>query len=161
MSTSFKCIRCGQPATATDVRKSDGLCDSCDPGPDFACVDLEAVVEAHASAPLLAELPVKPIDMMLPCPGCGYLHIDAPRLAGDAEAPPFPTEGMSHEEAQPLIDALADYEASWTNPPHRSHWCKYCGHTWRPADVPTNGVKELKTRGQNDSPLPLPRIGLG
>jgi hypothetical protein len=95
--------------------------------------------------------PAAPIDMVLHCPSCGLQHIDAPRLAGDAGAPPHPTEGMSHEEAQPLIDALADYEASWTNPPHRSHLCHHCGHIWRPADVPTNGVAQIKTRGKNDS----------
>jgi len=95
----------------------------------------------------------KPIDMVLHCPACGQQHIDAPRLAGDADAPPHPTEGMSHEEAQPFIDALADYEASWTNPPHRSHLCHHCGHIWRPADVPTNGVAQIKTRGKNDSEI--------
>lgn len=38
----------------------------------------------------------------------------------------------------------------WTNPPHRSHLCKQCGCVWRPADVPTNGVAEIETRGQID-----------
>lgn len=43
---------------------------------------------------------------------------------------------------------------SWTNPPHRSHLCHGCGFIWRPADVPTNGVQAVKTKGQNDSPCP-------
>lgn len=40
----------------------------------------------------------------------------------------------------------------WTNPPHRSHLCHRCGHTWRPADVPTNGVAAIKTKGRKDTP---------
>src|SRR5215475_10184563 len=62
-----------------------------------------------------------PIDMILFCPQCGRQHIDEP---------------------QP--------EKSWDNPPHRSHECQQCGHVWRPADVPTNGVAEIKTKGQHD-----------
>lgn len=44
----------------------------------------------------------------------------------------------------------------WLNPPHRSHYCRPedggCGHIWRPADVATNGVRAVQTRGANDSP---------
>lgn len=40
---------------------------------------------------------------------------------------------------------------AWMNPPHRSHLCAGCGHIWRPADVPTNGVAAILTRGANDS----------
>ena len=47
------------------------------------------------------------------------------------------------------VDALS--------PPHRSHLCAACGHIWRPADVPTNGVASVKTQGQNDSPAPIVR----
>lgn len=42
----------------------------------------------------------------------------------------------------------------WSNPPHRSHLCGQCGHVWRPADVPTNGVSAVKTRGKADSETP-------
>lgn len=53
------------------------------------------------------------------------------------------------------IDA-PDYGATgnpepWTNPPHRSHLCHGCDCVWRPADVSTNGVAELKTRGKADT----------
>lgn len=45
-------------------------------------------------------------------------------------------------------------------PDHRSHLCRPedggCGHIWRPADVPTNGVAAVKTKGQNDSPIAAP-----
>lgn len=61
------------------------------------------------------------IDMLLFCPNCNFQHVDAP---------------------QP--------EKDWTNPPHRSHECQSCGWVWRPADVPTNGVKAIETRGQRD-----------
>lgn len=61
-----------------------------------------------------------PIDMVLYCPECWKQHIDLPD------------------------------EYGWTNPPHRSHFCSACGHIWRPADVPTNGVRAIKTRGKKD-----------
>jgi hypothetical protein len=64
----------------------------------------------------------RPIDMILFCPKCGVQHIDGP-------------EGEHG-----------------TNPPHRSHLCHYCKHVWRPADVPTNGVKEIRTKGERDMP---------
>jgi hypothetical protein len=66
---------------------------------------------------------VAPIDMMLFCPKCGLQHIDAP------------------DERTP----------DWTNPPHRSHLCHGCGCIWRPADVPTNGVAAIQTRGSKDT----------
>lgn len=85
------------------------------------------------------ELPIhherrKPIDMVLFCPCCVTQHIDA------ADWCPVP----SKTEFAPL---------KWTNPPHRSHLCSYCGHVWRPADVPTNGVLFVQTKGKNDSPI--------
>lgn len=63
----------------------------------------------------------KPIDMVLHCPNCGTQHVDKPEPEND-----------------------------WTNPPHRSHLCHMCGMVWRPADVPTQGVKKIKTVGKND-----------
>lgn len=46
-------------------------------------------------------------------------------------------------------------EGDWTNPPHRSHLCHYCGHIWRPADVATTGVKDIATRGEHDDSEPV------
>lgn len=63
-----------------------------------------------------------PIDMLLWCPSCGLQHVDAP----DEQTP------------------------GWTNPPHRSHRCKGCGHIWRVCDRPTNGVAEISTFGKAD-----------
>ena len=76
-----------------------------------------------------------PIDMILNCPACGMQHID--------KADPYPE--------------LRDIRVPpWTNPPHRSHLCHGCGFIWRPADVPTNGVESIKTKGKNDSVSPAP-----
>ncbi len=74
----------------------------------------------------------EPIDMVLHCPACGEQHVDAPEpsVEHDHGAVEFP---------------------AWDNPPHRSHLCHGCGHIWRPADVATNGVREIKTQGKNDS----------
>ena len=73
-----------------------------------------------------------PVDMVLHCPVCHMQHIDAPEAFG---------------EGGECTDA------GWANPPHRSHLCHGCGHIWRPADVPTNGVAAVKTKGKNDSPI--------
>ncbi len=63
-----------------------------------------------------------PIDMVLHCPSCGLQHVDEPD----------------------------ERTAGWSNPPHRSHLCHRCGSIWRPADVPTNGVRATQTTGKND-----------
>lgn len=39
----------------------------------------------------------------------------------------------------------------WSNPPHYSHLCKHCGIIFRTANIATNGVKAITTRGQNDT----------
>lgn len=72
-----------------------------------------------------------PIDMILHCPVCHTQHIDAPGTL--------------------ITDDSGDGEYLWTNPPHRSHLCHGCGCIWRPADVPTNGVKAITTRGKADT----------
>lgn len=77
---------------------------------------------------------MKTLDMVLHCPKCGMQHIDRRDT---------PEDGADWN----------DPEIAWTNPPHRSHLCAGCGHIWRPADVPTNGVQAVKTAGKNDSPL--------
>ena len=88
---------------------------------------------AHA---LLAHLE-QPIDMVLYCPSCGEQHIDEPAPC---------TSSMCETGCACPQDCIA-----WTNPPHRSHLCRRCGCVWRPADVPTNGVKDIKTEGKNDT----------
>lgn len=76
------------------------------------------------------------IDMILHCPACGMKHIDGPEpgklISGGPNA--------------------GRVRSGWNNRPHRSHLCHGCGHIWRPADVPTNGVAAIKTKGNDDSP---------
>ena len=70
-----------------------------------------------------------PIPMVLHCPECRAQHIDKP-----------------------------DPERGWTNPPHRSHECQECGYIWRPADIPTSGVKSIATRGTHDGRPARPKM---
>jgi hypothetical protein len=96
----------------------------------LASPDLAAEVERLISAP---------IDMVLHCPACGMQHIDAPEPAGEYTARGY--------------DPLGAAALAWNNPPHRSHLCHGCGHIWRPADVATNGVAAVKTKGKADAPV--------
>jgi rubredoxin len=64
-----------------------------------------------------------PMPIITYCPKCGAKHVDAPNP-----------------------------EMNWDNPPHKSHLCHVCGYVTRPADFPTTGVAEIKTRGQRDMP---------
>lgn len=80
--------------------------------------------------------PAEPVPMILHCPKCGLQHIDAPEVL------PMSRQVCGLDNMRPL---------EWTNPPHRSHLCHGCGHVWRPADVPTEGVAAIQTRGSNDS----------
>lgn len=106
-----------------------------------------AALRAALSAPPAAQ-DAPPIDMVLHCPACGLQHIDQPET--DAEY----TERL-HESS--WWDLGGDKPARWTNPHHKSHECRKihggCGHIWRPADVPTNGVAVVKTKGKADSPI--------
>lgn len=83
------------------------------------------------------ELEQKPIDMILFCPMCGVQHVDAPE--------------PHHLDAHFINAGMEPTGEHWTNPPHRSHLCHECGCIWRPADVPTNGVKSITTKGSADN----------
>lgn len=87
-----------------------------------------------------AETAPQPIDMVLHCPKCGMQHIDAPEDEIDMQCNTNRVPGLQ-----------------WDNRPHRSHLCHGCGHIWRPADVPTNGVQTVKTKGKDDSPIAAPQ----
>ncbi|MDF3837137.1 hypothetical protein P3W85_29900 [Cupriavidus basilensis] len=111
-------------------------CTDClDSGRECECA--LAPIPQPSAAPPIPACRANPIDMVLHCPCCGVQHIDAP------------------EETQQRYYAadLGKPLTIWTNPPHRSHLCHGCGHIWRPADVPTNGVASVKTKGKDDSPL--------
>ena len=87
-------------------------------------------------------IPALPINMVLFCPACGVQHIDAPESKSRVL---YADEALSEQSFTPLV--------TWTNPPHKSHLCASCGHVWRPADVPTNGIAAVQTKGKDDSPL--------
>lgn len=92
-----------------------------------------------------------PFDMILPCPACGTLHVD--------EAKPLACEDCGHFQSSHNYDPSWFCEPGcdcrkfnpWLNPPHKSHRCGNCNIVWRPADVPTNGVAEIKTKGEHDT----------
>jgi rubrerythrin len=86
----------------------------------------------------------KPVDLLLYCPKCGEQHID--------EARPDVCETCGFD----IPGCKCGTFTAWLNPPHKSHRCEECNHVWRPADVPTNGVRELKTKGSRDGD-PQPR----
>lgn len=93
-----------------------------------------ALLAAQREAYDLGARSTAPIDMVLHCPACGLKHIDAP------------------DTRRVLAEGVyVDDVTLWDNPPHKSHLCHGCGHIWRPADVPTNGVEHTKTIGKNDS----------
>lgn len=83
----------------------------------------------------------KPIDMIIHCPACHLQHIDElDKIVIGSNVPPKPY---------------------WSNPPHKSHLCAGCGLVWRVADVCTNGVKELKTKGKHDTEAMKPMTPIG
>lgn len=82
----------------------------------------------------------EPINMLLFCPKCGEQHIDAPEVE--------PGRLIS---SGPYAGRAVPPKTTWSNPPHCSHLCHACGTIWRPADVPTNGVATIHTRGKSDT----------
>ena len=82
----------------------------------------------------------KPIDMILHCPKCHVQHIDRREIAPVKNGP---DNGPG--------DRGFGIRVVWDNPPHRSHLCHSCGCVWRPADVCTNGVAQIETRGKDDN----------
>lgn len=118
--------------------------------------DLEQAYNAGFNAALNVATTSKPIDMLIFCPSCKTLHIDAPEPEGDCECGHSLDVHILYGDEIPEVPCSAncycgDFEAAWTNPPHKSHLCHGCGTVFRPADVPTNGVAEINTRGENDT----------
>lgn len=107
--------------------------------------------------------PVVPIDMVLHCPACGLQHIDAPEGPCEAGQCKYSEDVGVPARCAIGCEYMQPGSPRWTNPPHRSHLCGPmeggCGHTWRPADVPTNGVEAIKTKGKNDSEQRFTKLG--
>jgi len=118
----FVCVNC--------KRKMDGQYDDC------------LVAELRAEVERLSE----PVNAVLFCPNCCEQHVD--------EAMPDVCEtcgkSLSEHPAVGTANATCFVFTAWLNPPHKSHRCNFCNHVWRPADVPTNGVLELKSKGERD-----------
>lgn len=99
---------------------------------------------------------LNPIDMILHCPKCRTQHIDAPepevcvcghrKKIHGCDAIDYDHE-CSHDGVCAAECPCTGFTIAWDNPPHKSHLCRRCKTVWRPADVPTNGVAEIKTRG--------------
>lgn len=86
-----------------------------------------------------------PVDLILYCPACGLQHIDEPHPC---------SMGVGCEQVAKCFAATTGAPEqcdAWRNPPHRSHLCTECGYQWRPADIPTQGVRAITTKGRNDS----------
>ncbi len=87
---------------------------------------------------------IQPISMILHCPVCHKQHIDTPRACGYTEC---------SEASMCFCAGMGEPDRCerWTNPPHRSHLCHFCGCVWRPADVATTGVERIITEGKADT----------
>lgn len=99
-------------------------------------------VFAHACDPNSEDLEFKSFDMILHCPECGKQHIDG------AEPDKCELCGELKSDHPEFIDGGHQLKCigfkAWLNPPHKSHRCHFCNTVWRPANIPTNGVKELQ-----------------
>ncbi|MEQ1762559.1 MAG: hypothetical protein ABL984_05355 [Pyrinomonadaceae bacterium] len=113
-------------------------------------------------------LELKPIDMIIHCPKCKKQHIDRPDEPGICECGDeedrhkYDFDGRfkycetRHGSNNSECECPGFKVSTWTNPPHKSHTCRIddggCGIIFRIADdVPTNGVAEIKTRGEKDT----------
>lgn len=94
-----------------------------------------------------------PIDMIIHCPKCGTQHVDAPEpdiceCGCDVESHNADGEcngkGTTIKpEPRTVHCPCTGFKIAWNNPPHTSHLCHGCGHVWKVANIPTNGVEKL------------------
>lgn len=121
----------------------------------MACDRMLHVVAGAAMTSIIG-LNQTPIDMVLHCPKCGTQHIDEDN---HEELRIEAAELGVDREGERVLERWIE-EREWSNPPHRSHLCqnRKCGHIWRPADVPTNGVAAIKTAGTKDDPITSPSV---
>lgn len=85
-----------------------------------------------------------------------WLAYRGPRF-NPIESITIPTDGEAGVVPVPMLLSCPSCRTqhvdrgTWTKVPHRSHLCHDCGVVWRPADVPTVGVGNIKTRGESDN----------
>lgn len=101
--------------------------------------------------------------MIIFCPDCHRQHIDRPdpeavELADLQDEYHLNSLGDRPQSmAADRLRRMMELEAAdlWTNPVHKSHTCRTedggCGLIFRIADVPTNGVEQIKTIGKDDT----------
>lgn len=160
---------CDHGACPIKARGEDD-CPTCNPIATPAKLDLLEAAQAYRDAQdaldnrEYAGINAEPHEVLMRRRNAARDDLDA-AIADQASAPAAPEAGEQTPVDMVLhcpdcglqhIDAPTD---EWSNPPHRSHLCHGCGHTWRPADVPTNGVAAVKTTGKADSPLAPPTAG--
>jgi hypothetical protein len=105
-----------------------------------------------------ADAEPEPIDMLIFCPNCGKQHIDrSDPVCGRMDIHDedcSPCQRSKGHDGEHMCSPMDDNKR-WTNPVHKSHTCRKddsgCGKIFRVADVPTNGVAEIKTRGKDDT----------
>lgn len=127
--------------------------------------------QLHKSQEAMEYREPAPIDMIIFCPSCHKQHIDRPEphgkclcgcLFAEHNYDDDPNGGWAaqRQRSMPMCckncrDKCSHFRPAWTNPTHTSHTCRTddggCGINFRLADVPTNGVKNIQTKGENDT----------
>lgn len=134
-------------------------------------VERKVIQRMIASLPAPQQATPEPIPVVLHCPKCGLQHVDSTDdhkqrwLVGDRALTPYGigtiarlssgtgfVEAFFSDLSLPAGQfAVNERDLKWPNEPHRSHLCHGCGTIWRPADVPTTGVKAISTKGKADT----------
>jgi hypothetical protein len=124
-------------------------------------------IDREAEITELKEIVTAPIDMIIFCPSCGKQHVDEPEpdickcgghRSGHVRLSETEWGGCASDACESCSRAPQEHKygclkftIAWSNPPHKSHRCVSCNVVFRIADVPTNGVKNIQTKGENDT----------
>lgn len=93
------------------------------------------------------DIDLPPIDMIIYCPECKNMHIDAetPLICKDCGCH-FDKHGEEVDgdgrHACENCEACNEFRP-WLNDPHKRHRCAFCNHVFKTANVATNGVRSL------------------
>jgi predicted RNA-binding Zn-ribbon protein involved in translation (DUF1610 family) len=68
-------------------------------------------------------------------------------------APSTEEEPVAMRLKCPACGELHIDEGEFATKPHHTHACQHCGHTWRPAIVPTTGVRFLPGFKNEEPPI--------
>ncbi len=75
-------------------------------------------------------------DMVLPCPKCGEIHVDAP----DPENCKNCGLDKSEHNRAGIESVSCPSFSPWVNAPHKKHRCANCNEVWKPYPFNTNGI---------------------